>query len=269
MCRLMAIPPQATKKEALSILKNMLGGNTDGTGFAYVKDGKFVLNKWKVSSDKVVRRRYDFLNHLPHDGWTIVHQRAASHGHVCKANAHPFIIDDKWAFCHNGVWLDYGLPKVIFQKDYKFSSDTDSEVAGKLFSFLGPIKFHNVMEDSGVYLALNLQGELYVSKTSGQLEYNVNKDGTILLSSDLDYEVYEDAEIAPRGLYKFGSNGKLIGYISQNGQRSSKMPVNTYNTGGFSSKLPVHYQQQEFSPHRFASEIHSNGRSTWVENHID
>lgn len=55
MCRLVALPPMFPKKAAFELLNQMLGCNTDGAGSAYVRDGKFIINKWEDSLTTVIK----------------------------------------------------------------------------------------------------------------------------------------------------------------------------------------------------------------------
>ena len=57
MCRLAAFPPGFSRNEALSILANFEGGNTDGTGSAYVRDGKLIVDRWAKPFSKVVKNK--------------------------------------------------------------------------------------------------------------------------------------------------------------------------------------------------------------------
>ena len=45
MCRVLALPPNFRRNDALDILEKMEGPNTDGVGMAYVKDRKFMIYK--------------------------------------------------------------------------------------------------------------------------------------------------------------------------------------------------------------------------------
>ena len=110
MCRLAAFPPMFPRRKALEILANFYAGNEDGTGSVYVKDGKFVVNKWRYRLETVIKRKFPLLDHMPYDGWTLAHLRAASHGKIRKVNTHPFIRGD-WAVVHNGIFSEYKIVK--------------------------------------------------------------------------------------------------------------------------------------------------------------
>src|SRR5579859_2244118 len=154
MCRLAAFPPGFEPRHAIKILARFAKGNEDGTGSVYVKDGVFVVNKWALPLAQVVGRSYPLLDHMPYDGWTVCHLRAASHGGNTHDNTHPFVKGD-WAVVHNGIWSEYDLVKAALKRYVKFSGETDSEVAAQLLATVGPKQFGRLIDYGGVFLSLN------------------------------------------------------------------------------------------------------------------
>ena len=215
MCRLAAFPPNFPQDKALEILLEMEGtNNVDGVGCAYVgADGNFVVQKWPTSLSKIMEKGTPYLQHMAgngHNGWTIAHIRAASHGDVAMKNTHPFIINDTWAFAQNGTWNDYKLVKLALSKTAKFEGDTDTEVAGHLFAVAGAREFCQAMDTAGVFLGLRKDGNLYIVKTSGLLEFDEFADKRVLAASDLKRGEYPKAETVQAGWYYFNKSGKLI-----------------------------------------------------------
>ena len=195
MCRIAILPPGTNRKEAFSILGEMLGDNLDGTGEVFVRDGKFVVNKYQQSLEKVVRKGRPFLNHLPHNGFTLVHVRKASCGHICKENSHPFIsLDGSIAVVHNGTLRGVKLLRSYLRNIPGYVSDTDSAVATELIASLGMKEFVSEIEWGGVFAALHLDGRVEIGKVSGQLAINRRNDGTFLLASELDSKKYKQIE---------------------------------------------------------------------------
>ena len=247
MCRLAAFPPNFPRKEALAILKNFEGHNEDGTGYTYINDGKFVTVKWPKSLSYLLKRDEDLLRHMPHNGWTIAHLRAASHGANTYENTHPFEIGKDWAICHNGVWSDNEIVKIALAPYIKFKGETDSEVACHLINNMGPKKFAMDVDGGGVYLALNLDGTLWVTKTSGDLVLNTLEDKRILLASDLDIEKYTYGD-AFDGWYHFDKNGKFL---------SSKAKPSIYTTYGGYPNGNTHVWSRAGGQYRYKS-IHAS-----------
>ncbi len=184
MCRIACFPPNFKRKEAIKILKDFARLNTDGTGFVYVENNKFEGNKWPKPLSYILRKKLPFLDHMPHNGWTLVHLRAASHGQNIIENTHPFIVGN-WAITHNGIWREHNIVKLALKKFIRFEGETDSEVAAHLFNLAGPKRFTEEVDLSGVFVALNKNGSLWVSKTSGQLSMFELEDGKVLIASEL------------------------------------------------------------------------------------
>lgn len=209
MCRIAAFPPRFPRNKALDILANFENRNTDGTGSAYLKDGKFVVEKWAKPFSSVIKNK-PFLGHMPYnDGWTIVHLRAASHGENLKENTHPFIVNN-WAFIHNGIWSEHNLVRLALSKQVTMSGQTDSEVAAHFWNVIGPKKFAETVKYGGVFMGLNRNGNLWVAKTSGDLEIKALPDGQILLASELNHEKYENCVDALQGWYQYNSRGQYV-----------------------------------------------------------
>lgn len=208
MCRLAAFPPGFARDDAIEILKHFENNNTDGTGAAWIHDREFQVEKYPKSLTKVLRR-HRFLHHMPHDGWTIAHLRAASHGDNKAVNTHPFVAG-KWAVCHNGVFSEYKVVKLALGNRIKFLGDTDSEAAAHLIATAGPKMFSENVDFSGVFLALNIRGDLWVVKTSGDLELQALKREQVLLASTFDFCKYEKSTEANVGWYHFDRDGRYI-----------------------------------------------------------
>lgn len=206
MCRQSCFPPGFPREEALEILLEMETGNTDGTGSVYIQDGKFIVNKWAKPLSKVLARN-SFLSHMPYDGWTVAHLRAASQGAICQQNTHPFVVG-KWAVTHNGHWSESEIGRLALESTVEFKGETDSEVAAHLINLAGPKRFAEAVDFGGVFFALNKNGHLWAIKTSGQLDF-VEREGQFILSSEFNPCKYEvlDTEY---GWYHFGKDGCLI-----------------------------------------------------------
>ena len=210
MCRLAAFPPGFPRDLALRVLESMWPHNVDGTGSVYIKNGEFVVNKWPYPFSRVRMRGLPLLDHMPYNGWTVAHLRAASHGKVSMVNTHPFV-KDGWAIVHNGIWQLYGKAKSVIEKedaDVKFDGETDSEVAATCVSLVGPRQFHKVVSASysGVYLCLKRTGALWVVKSGWSLSQANTKFG-VLLASELPRSAHPNA--VSDGWIRLNSSGAI------------------------------------------------------------
>lgn len=186
-------------------MENFYSGNVDGTGSAYVKDGKFVVNKWSIPYDEVARKKLPLFDHMPYNGWTIAHVRAASHGGNTYNNTHP-LIKGSWAIAHNGLFREYAIVKALM-KDHTFIGQTDSEAAAAMWERVGRAKFIESV-DSGVYLFLNKNGQLDIICGSGDLEFQNTKYG-VLMASELPY-TYGRVQHVERGDFRMSKKGKAF-----------------------------------------------------------
>lgn len=206
MCRLAAFPPGFDQATAIKIVANFAKGNVDGTGTVHVKDGKFVVVKTQLPFRKALNK-FPLFDHMPYDGWTLAHLRAASHGKVAYRNTHPFVKGD-WAIVHNGIWSDYKLVKAAMGSKARWEGETDSEVAARLFAMTGPKKFYNLVSFGGVFLGLNRSGELWAVKTSGDLELAETTKGPMLASG---FDAKWDGWFQNTGWLQFSADGKIVG----------------------------------------------------------
>ncbi len=262
MCRILALPPMSTRKEAIAILANMLGDNNDGTGEVYInKSGQFVVNKYPEPLAKVIKKGKTFLSHLPHAGWTLVHVRKASVGYINKENTHPFVaLNGSMAMVHNGTLPNTRLLSMYLQTCEGYSATSDSGAATELISRFGMKDFTDWVNWGGVFISLNIDGSLEIGKVSGQLALHIKADKTILLASELDDKRYKSLEL-PNGWFKYSAEGKYVKHKVKQFEWEGYEPETTTvyeNLGGvhfqgeglgaksqaseFSHLLPAHYQ---------------------------
>jgi len=209
MCRMAAFPPNFPRDEALQILTNFAEGQKDGTGYVYLKNEEFVIEKNPAPLKEVANKR-SFLGHMPYNGWTLAHLRAASHGKALYRNTHPFVKGD-YAVTHNGVWHDHTLSRITaVAMGAKFKGETDSETAAHLLSLIGPRAFYKVVDAEqigGVFFALERTGDLWAMAGSGDLVFAKTKRG-ILLASELP-EKYEKNTDVDEGWINLNAKGRI------------------------------------------------------------
>lgn len=98
-------------------LKNCWENNGDGAGLLWVEYGSLKTYKAMVNFDKFYNK-YLEVRKSKHtkQSQVVIHFRISTHGKVNRTNCHPFIVNDKLGFVHNGI-----ISKVERNIDY---SDT-------------------------------------------------------------------------------------------------------------------------------------------------
>ncbi|CAD8136684.1 unnamed protein product [Paramecium pentaurelia] len=103
----------------------------------------------------------------------------------------PFqLVDDQNIYyMQNGELYNYWSIKPDFEKKYKFSSNSDSEIVGMLYKEYGPNDFWNHMDGMHATILLDMNNKTYYAGRDHigiiPLYYGYNKDGALFLSSEL------------------------------------------------------------------------------------
>lgn len=122
----------------------------------------------------------------------IGHTRWATHGAVCKANAHPFrSADGNFSVVHNGVVDNHvALRNFLTHNGFSFASQTDSEVFAHLlqYNYCGDV-FQSVlttanMAEGSFAVALHsvYDDKLYAFKNKSPLVVGLSDDGSFVCS---------------------------------------------------------------------------------------
>jgi hypothetical protein len=149
---------------------------------------------------------------MPHDGWTLAHLRAASHGEVEHRNTHPFVVGN-FAYIHNGVWSDYEIASNLLKSfGTKFTGETDSEVAAHYMNRIGKERFIDTVGNSGVWARLHINGSVELVKTSGDLEAAKLESGAVILASTLNSSKYPSAKETFKGWIRFDATGRYVNH---------------------------------------------------------
>ncbi len=129
MCGIVGVIGEDAPQKAFDGLKALEYRGYDSWGIAAPEPGgKFYLER---HVGKIGAAR---LGNAPSSTIAIGHTRWATHGKVTDANAHPHLSNNKKiAIVHNGIVENFAdLKYGLFEKQYHFSSETDSEVIANL-----------------------------------------------------------------------------------------------------------------------------------------
>jgi glucosamine--fructose-6-phosphate aminotransferase (isomerizing) len=160
MCGIVGyIGPREAYPIIITGLKRQEYRGYDSTGVALINhDGLQVYKK----KGKVAELEETLLGKPLSAHIGIGHTRWATHGEPSDRNAHPHTsASGKLAMIHNGIIENYGqLKQELLNKDYTFTSDTDTEV---LLNFIEEIKKNNKCSlEEAIRIALKRVAGAYV-----------------------------------------------------------------------------------------------------------
>ncbi len=161
----------------------------------------------------------------------IGHTRWATHGEPSEINAHPHVSDDgNVVGVHNGIIENYKeLKEKLIRNNYKFYSETDTEVAVKLIDYYYK-KYEGTPVDAINHALVRIRGsyalcvmfkeypeEIYVARKDSPMILGVN-DGESYIASDVP------------AILKYTRNVYYIGNLEM--ARVRKGEINFYNLDG-------------------------------------
>ena len=92
-----------------STLKNCWNANLDGAGMAWPEKGHIKTYK-QMKNFKEFYREYEATRKRLPDVNMLIHFRISTHGKVNETNCHPFLVNDRLGFIHNGIINSPTLP---------------------------------------------------------------------------------------------------------------------------------------------------------------
>lgn len=187
MCGIIGISSNyLIKDQLIKCLKNLEYRGYDSVGI-YLN--KLVKTIGRVSDLEKI------LNKDINDVIGIGHSRWATHGSVTNENAHPFIsYHNNFVLVHNGIINNYlEIKEELLLNNYKFNSDTDSEVIVNLLEYyylkekdsLQALKM-TIKRIKGTYalgiINLNEKDTIYYAKNESPLIIGIHDDYNFIVS---------------------------------------------------------------------------------------
>ena len=219
----------SSKKILLNGLKELEYRGYDSAGITILEQNNFTMFKSVGKLNNLIKKSVDFKVNNFSVG--IGHTRWATHGKPTEKNAHPHS-GEFTHIVHNGIIENYQeLKNSLVSKDYKFTSQTDTEVIVHLFEenlkyAKNPFSAFNktVFQLEGAYALLLIKKDephrIYFAKEGSPLILGTNSEGEQFFSSSdtpligsVDQVIYlQDGEfgyIEDENIYLFAENGEI------------------------------------------------------------
>lgn len=196
MCLAIVKLPDASVPE--DNLKRGWIANPDGAGFAYVKDGKVVIEK-RFMSYKAFREEYLRLSSLNSKSKFLIHFRIGTSGAKDASNTHPFAIDGG-ALIHNGcltgteaVWGTGASDTNMFANMFRSALSYDS-VNNNMD------KLNDALIGSKICLLYDDGRHLIINEKSGYWEKGVWYSNRSFLNTKIKEQESDDAMLGYVGV---------------------------------------------------------------------
>lgn len=176
-------------------LEELQNRGYDSSGIGYIKDDIIVTYKFITDHISAIQKLIN-LNLKENINIAIGHNRWATHGIINELNAHPHTcFNNIFSLIHNGIIENYKELKMFLEnQNYKFKSNTDSEIIVNLISYYYIETNKNCLEAinltindlKGTYALIILNKEennkLYFTRKGSPLIVGLNDDMYIITS---------------------------------------------------------------------------------------
>ena len=198
----------------ISGLKRLEYRGYDSAGISTIQNNDIVTSKYK-GRVQYLEDKIDTKLHTGSIG--IGHTRWATHGKPSDINSHPHNdAENKISLVHNGIIENhYTLKKYLSSKNYKFNSDTDTEVLVQLIDYIHKkhksdfvesvrVALHEVVGAYGIaLLSEERPDQLIVARLGspliigiGENEYFVASDSSPIIEHTRNIVVLDEGEMA-------------------------------------------------------------------------
>jgi glutamine amidotransferase len=170
MCIIASIPSQSIIEK--STLKRCWENNPHGGGFMYT-DGKKVQVVKEMSSFKRYWKEFLRLREEFPQSTFVCHFRISTHGKINEDNCHPFLVNDKLGFVHNGIIRNAPISS-DYSDTYMFNETILKNLPNNFQSNLAIMSLVREYIGSGSKLCFlsNDNKVTYVNKEAGQFDNN-------------------------------------------------------------------------------------------------
>jgi glutamine---fructose-6-phosphate transaminase (isomerizing) len=226
----------------------------DSAGIMSIQDNKFFIKKLVLNNNNKGINEFKKYKNEFKSNIGVGHTRWATHGIINNINTHPHLNNkEDIAIVHNGV-IDNYLELKLFLKDYKFKSDTDTEVIANLLDLNKDIsnietikKTINMLEGtfSLIISFLDEPNNLYITKISSPLLLSYNDDFALISSEEGGFNgiIKNYIRLDDNDIFKIEKKNKII--ISSNLNKKLKFIKNNDNNDDLSYKPYNNWTEKE------------------------